>query len=71
MSVGQKVRGQSPLTRVHIDLILDRSASGVVDVAGFRARASLQRVPLAGSRSSNHSSIEGIHDGWPTVLAES
>jgi hypothetical protein len=56
---------------VHIDLKLDKSASGVVDVAGFHARASLQRVPLAGSRSSNHSSIEGIHDSWPTVLAES
>ena len=57
---------------MHIDLILDKPVGGVVDVAGFRARGSWQRVLLlAGSRPRNRSSIEGIHDGWLTTLAES
>ncbi len=57
---------------MHIDLILDKFVGGVVDVAGFHARGSSQRVLLpAGSMPSNRSSIEGIHDGWPTTLAES
>jgi hypothetical protein len=68
MLVRQTAGGQNPLTRVSIGLILERSASGVV-VAGFHAQASLQRVFPAGSKPSNHSSIEGIHDGWATILA--
>lgn len=70
MLVRQTAGGQNPLTRVSIDLILERSASGVVDVAGFHAQAGWQRVFPAGSKPSNHSSIEGIHDGWATILAE-
>ncbi len=63
MSEGQNGK-RTTLTRVYIDLILDKSVGGIVDVAGFHARASLQRVLLpAGSRPSNRSSIEGIHDG--------
>lgn len=64
MSIGDKSKEASLLTKVCIDLILDKSVGGVVVVAGFRARLSSQRVLLpAGSRRIDRSSTEGIHDG--------
>jgi hypothetical protein len=56
--------------RVSIDLILDMSVIGVVDVVGSQGQRSSQKVHPAGSKLSNHSRIVGIHDGQVVSLAE-
>jgi len=56
--------------RVSIELILDMSVNGIVDVVGFRGPRSLQKVHPADPEPRNHSRTEGIHDGQVVTLGE-